>query len=187
MCRVNSCFVGRGCLLWPMCLSFWSYSQMQFNNLLYSLRLRITVFDDIFYSLLFCVSLNFLHGYRWCYYFLSFNLPTSYVYGCFFHLLDVCLSVECFHFIIFMFPVFNISFFTLRSSCNISCKAGFMVLNSFSFCLSVKLLISLSNLNYCQDEALVTRLTPGWWIGDWMLRQEIRLHLESLQTQNMAD
>ena len=160
---------------------------MQFSNLLYSLPLRITVFDDIFYSWLFCVSLNFLCGYRWCYYFLSFNLPTSYVCGCFLHLLNVCLTVDFFHFVVFMFLVFNISFFILRCSCNISCKTGFMVLSCFSFCLSVKLLISLSNLNYCQDEAHITRLTTGQWIGDWMLRQGIWLHLESWQTQNMAD
>ena len=34
-----------------------------------------------------------------------------------------------------------------RSSFNICCRAGLVVLNSLNFCLSVKLLISLSNLN----------------------------------------
>ena len=37
-------------------------------------------------------------------------------------------------------------FSTQRSFFSIYCKAGLVVLNSFSFCLSVKLLISMSNL-----------------------------------------
>ena len=40
-------------------------------------------------------------------------------------------------------PVFP----TYRSSFSICCRAGLVVLNSLSFCLSVKLLISPSNLN----------------------------------------
>ena len=49
-------------------------------------------------------------------------------------------------FLIFIF-LFVAFYFKLRSPFNISCKTGFIVLNSFSFCLSVKLLISPSNLN----------------------------------------
>ena len=41
----------------------------------------------------------------------------------------------------------SLVFPTERSSFSICCKAGLVVLNSLSFCLSVKLLISPSNLN----------------------------------------
>ena len=41
----------------------------------------------------------------------------------------------------------SLVFPTQRSSFSICCRAGLVVLNSLSFCLSVKLLISPSNLN----------------------------------------
>ena len=52
---------------------------------------------------------------------------------------------EVFHFVIFLFLV-SVFSFSYRISFD-NCKAGLVVLNSFSFCLSVKLLISPSNLN----------------------------------------
>ena len=60
----------------------------------------------------------------------------------------VCLpfTSEIFHFIVSLFLVETFSFH-VRSSFNICCKTGLLVLNSFSFCLSVNLLIFLSNLN----------------------------------------
>jgi len=45
-----------------------------------------------------------------------------------------------------------------RSSFSICCQAGLVVLNSLSFCLSVTLLISLSNLN----ESLAGESNLGW-------------------------
>ena len=45
------------------------------------------------------------------------------------------------------FLVFSYGLSCLSSSLSICCKAHLVVLNSFSFCLSVKLLISPSNLN----------------------------------------
>ena len=53
---------------------------------------------------------------------------------------------EIFPFIIFIFLVMTFSF-SQRSPFNISCKAFLVMLNSFSLCLSVKLLISPSNLS----------------------------------------
>ena len=53
---------------------------------------------------------------------------------------------ELFPFIIFMFLVVAFSF-SVTNPFNISCKAGLVVVNSFSFCLYVKLYISPSNLN----------------------------------------
>ena len=54
------------------------------------------------------------------------------------------LSSEIIFLSLFLVVAFS---FLLSSPFDISCKAGFMVLNSFSFCLSIKLLISPSNLN----------------------------------------
>ena len=45
------------------------------------------------------------------------------------------------------FLVSSCSLFCLANFFNICCKAGLVVLSSPSFCLSLKLLISLSNLN----------------------------------------
>ena len=72
----------------------------------------IIVFDDIFYSSLFCASLTSC---------MDINdvaiscLSTFLLAMCmddFLHLLYVWLSVELFHFAIFMFLVFDFSFFT---------------------------------------------------------------------------
>ena len=48
---------------------------------------------------------------------------------------------------LFLQVLFFLVFPTQRSSFSICCRAGLVVLNSLSFCLSVKLLISSSNLN----------------------------------------
>ena len=47
---------------------------------------------------------------------------------------------------LFFVGIFLLLFSAQRSSFSICCKAGLVVLNSFNFCLSVKLLISPSNL-----------------------------------------
>lgn len=47
----------------------------------------------------------------------------------------------------FIFSSYCLLLFTQRSSFSLCCKAGFVVLKSLSFCLSVKHLISTSNLN----------------------------------------
>ena len=50
-------------------------------------------------------------------------------------------------FLIFLFLVVAFSFLPREIPLSICYKAGFVVLNSLSFCLSVKLLISPSNVN----------------------------------------
>ena len=64
---------------------------------------------------------------------------------------------ELFHFVILLF-LFVIFFFRAEKSFNIYCKAGLVVLNSFSFPLSVKLLIFPSNLN--ENLLLGCRFSP---------------------------
>ena len=53
----------------------------------------------------------------------------------------------CFSICNFLVYIFGLSFFVYRISFNVCFKAGLVVLNSLSFCLSVKFFISLLNLN----------------------------------------
>ena len=60
--------------------------------------------------------------------------------------LYVCLYRWAFSVYNFLVSCCGLFFFAQRSSFNIFCKVGLVVLTSFSFCLSGKLLISPSNL-----------------------------------------
>ena len=69
-----------------------------------------------------------------------------------FSYLYVCLYQWPFSFVVFLLLPLSVSscdffFYAHRSTYSICCKTGLMVLHSLSFCLSVKLLISPSNLN----------------------------------------
>ena len=69
-------------------------------------------------------------------------------YLCVDDILPVCLIILV-SFSIHDFLVSSVAFFfpTQRSSFSICCRAALVMMNSLSFCLSVKLLISPSNLN----------------------------------------
>ena len=56
------------------------------------------------------------------------------------------ITLDLFLLLFFSFLLF-LFFSAYRSSFSICCKAGLVVLNSLNFCLSVKVLISPSNLN----------------------------------------
>ena len=67
-------------------------------------------------------------------------------------LITLDLFLLLFYFLLLLF------FSAYRSSFSICCKAGLVLLNSLSFCLSVKVLISPSNLN----ESLAGQSNLGW-------------------------
>ena len=80
------------------------------------------------------------------FYFPYFCLSTKVVSG-WSTIFSVCLSLSLrfVSFIIFLFLV--VTFSAWRSPFNVSWRAGLLVINSFSFCLSVKLFITPSNDN----------------------------------------
>lgn len=92
----------------------------------------------------FCIIL--VHNYLlWIYIILflfSFNLPTGFISDL--HLLCIFFINKIFLFFIFMFPI--VVFSAQRNPLDISCGGNLVVLNTFSFCLSVEF-ISLWNLN----------------------------------------
>ena len=66
----------------------------------------------------------------------------------FIYLLYIYLYWRALSFVVFLFPVAVFSFLPREVPIVFfCCKAGLVVLNSLSFCLSVKLLSSPSNLN----------------------------------------
>ena len=79
-------------------------------------------------------------GHRWFYYTCLLISLLVCVWMIYYICCMFAFSGEIFHFIIFLCLV------VVFSSFNICCKAGLVVLNYFIFCLSVKLLISPSNL-----------------------------------------
>ena len=106
-----------------------------------------------------CLSLHYflqLHFYI----FLSFNLHIS-LFKC---LILSPYYVFAFTHGVFLFAVFTwlvvIFSFRLKSPFNISCKVSFVVLNCFSFCLSIKLFLSPSNLNDSLAGFLSCRIFP---------------------------
>ena len=90
---------------------------------------------------------------------------------------------ELFPFIIFMFLVVAFSF-SVTNPFNISCKAGLVVVNSFSFCLYVKLYISPSNLNesHAGSSILGSMFLPfitlniscHFWPGEYLLKNQLK-------------
>ena len=89
------------------------------------------------------VSLNYLLCIQMILVLLFFNSFTSFTCGWF-----TTFTNEIFLFVVFIFLVVDFFFFFyLEKSAKHFCKVGLVVLNSFSFCLSVKVLISPSNLN----------------------------------------
>ena len=90
-----------------------------------------TVFDNMFYNFLFCVSLKYL---SWIDDFttFSFKLPTVFKHGfALLLLLYICLYQLDFLFVIFMLLVVTFSFSLRSHPFNTSCKASLVVLNSF--------------------------------------------------------
>ena len=110
---------------------------------LYSPPLKITVFDIIFYICFVC-PLTVYCEYRWFYYFCLLTFLVLHV-DVFLSLWYVCLYQWAFPFCNFLVSSCFLFFSAYRSSFRIC--AALVVLNSFSFCLCVKLLISPSNPN----------------------------------------
>ena len=100
----------------------------------YSPPLIITAFD--FTSNCFLYPLTAYCGYRWFYYFCLLTSQLALCVDNFLPLLYVCLYPWAFTFLNSLVSSCGLFFFTWRSFFNICCKAGLVVLSSFSFCLS---------------------------------------------------
>ena len=92
-----------------------------------------TVFDNMFYNFLFCVSLKYL---SWIddFTIFAFKLPTIFKHGfALLLLLYICLyQLDFFFFlVIFMLLIVTFSFLLRSRPFNTSCKASLVVLNSF--------------------------------------------------------
>ena len=103
---------------------------------------RLLFLISYFMSNCFVYPLTAYCGYRWFYYFcLLIFLLTLYMDD-FLPLLYVYLYWWAFTFCNFHASYCGFFFFTWKSSFNLSCKAGLVMLNFSSFCLSVKLLMT---------------------------------------------
>ena len=132
---------GHPCLvhIYMIILSCWP---LKFKHILTTLHFlppfHVYNFDIIFTSFCFVYPLATYCRYRWFYNFCLLTFLLALYMANILPLLYICLYQWDF------FPfMFHVSFlFTWKSPFNISFKASLLVLNSFSFCLPVKLLIS---------------------------------------------
>ena len=110
------------------------WSNRNSRALLMGVQTGATILEDSnkFYYFVFC--------------FLYFCLSTNVVSG-WSTIFSICLSLPLrfVSFIIFLFLV--VTFSAWRSPFNVSWRAGLLVINSFSFCLSVKVFITPSDDN----------------------------------------
>ena len=135
-------------LIFLLLLSCWTLNCKHILTVLHFYSpTMITVFDIIVYTFCFVYPLTTYCRYRWVYCFclLPF-LPALYMVDLS-PLLYICLYQWAFSFCNFHVSSCDLFFFTYRSPYDPFCKAGLVVLNSFSLCSSAKLLISPSNLN----------------------------------------
>ena len=125
-----------------------TYVQMNFNKPAFLLsHTTFTVFDIIFHTFLFRIFLNYLTTTVDLTDFCLLILLLALYMADLVLFLYICLCQRDFSIHNFHVCGCGLFFFGWRNSFNICCKASLVVLISFSFCLSVKHLISPSDLN----------------------------------------